>query len=197
MPRDPRVDTYIERAAEFARPILTHIRERVDAALPEAEETLKWGAPAFTLNGKILLGMAAFKQHAALNFWRGQELRGSEAKADGMGQFGRLTSLADLPDDAELDSLFREAADLSRTAPAPRQPKPVRAEPEMHPAFAEALAATPAAADFFARSAPSCRREYLEWIADAKRDETRAKRIAKAVEQLAEGKKLNWKYEKC
>ena len=194
---DPRVDAYIERAPEFARPILQHIRKRVAAVVPEAAETLKWSAPCFTLDGRILLGMAAFKAHAALSFWRGQELRGAEAKPGGMGQFGRLTSLADLPDDEELNRLIREAAELSRTARAPRQPKPARAEPEMHTAFAEALAAVPTAADFFDRSSPSCRREYLEWIAEAKRDDTRAKRIAKAVEQLAEGKKLNWKYERC
>ncbi len=99
MTRDPRVDSYIARAQPFARPILDHVRTRVHAVVPEAEETLKWSAPAFMLGGKILLMMAAFKAHAALNFWRGQELRGEAAKADAMGQFGKLTSIDDLPAD--------------------------------------------------------------------------------------------------
>src|SRR4029450_11279039 len=106
--RDPRVDAYIARAQPFAQPILEHVRERVHAVVPEAEETTKWSMPAFTLRGKILLTLAAFKAHAALNFWRGQELRGEQANADAMGQFGRLTSVKDLPPDKELDALIRK-----------------------------------------------------------------------------------------
>ena len=97
MSRDARVDAYIEKVAPFARPILEHVRQRVHAAVPSAEETLKWSAPAFTAGGKILLMMAAFKAHAAVNFWRGQELRGEATKSDAMGQFGKLQSIADLP----------------------------------------------------------------------------------------------------
>lgn len=198
MNRDPRIDAYIARAAPFAQPILKKVRERIHAAAPEAEETMKWSAPGFTVDGKILLMMAAFKQHAALNFWRGQELGDGQPKAGAMGQFGRLTSVEDLPSDKELDALIREAAALAKTAPAPRKtkhaPKPA---PEMHPEFAAALAKAPkakAALDSFSMSA---QREYLEWIAEAKRDETRQKRIADAVEWLREGKKRNWRYETC
>jgi uncharacterized protein YdeI (YjbR/CyaY-like superfamily) len=196
--RDPRIDAYVERAAPFAQPILEHIRERVQAVLPDAEETLKWSMPAFVLGGKIVLTMAAFKAHAALNLWRGQELRGDAAKSDGMGQFGKLTSLGDLPPDKELDALIRRAAELSRSAPAPRktkhEPKPAA---EIHPEFAAALDSNPAAKAALEAFPPSCRREYVDWIAEAKRDETRAKRIATALEWLSEGKKRNWKYEKC
>jgi uncharacterized protein YdeI (YjbR/CyaY-like superfamily) len=196
--RDPRIDAYVERAAPFAQPILEHIRERVQAVLPDAEETLKWSMPAFGLGGKIVLTMAAFKAHAALNLWRGQELRGDAAKSDGMGQFGKLTSLGDLPPDKELDALIRRAAELSRSAPAPRktkhEPKPAA---EIHPEFAAALDSNPAAKAALEAFPPSCRREYVDWIAEAKRDETRAKRIATALEWLSEGKKRNWKYEKC
>src|SRR5213075_2374254 len=103
--RDPRVDAYIARAQPFARPILQHVRERVHAAVPDVEEAMKWSAPGFTLSGKILLIMAAFKQHAALNFWRGQEIGDGGPKAGAMGQFGRLTSINDLPPDKELDAL--------------------------------------------------------------------------------------------
>ena len=198
MNRDPRVDAYIAGAQPFARPILEHIRGRVRALLPDAEETTKWSAPAYTLDGKILLGMAAFKAHAALNFWRGQELRGATANADAMGQFGKLTSLEDLPADHELDALITRAAQLASSPPAPRKPKHApKPPPEMHADFAKALDAAPAARRTFDDFPPSCRREYVEWIAEAKRDETRNKRIAEAIGWLTEGKRRHWKYQDC
>lgn len=151
--------------------------------------------PSFTLNGKILLGMAAFKAHASVGFWRGGEL-GLERSSDAMGQLGRLTSVEDLP--ANLDELIRQAAELARTSPAPRKPKPApRAMPQMHPDFAAALAKAPKAKAALEGFPPSARRDYLEWIAEAKQESTRAKRIATAVEWLGEGKRRNWKYEKC
>jgi uncharacterized protein YdeI (YjbR/CyaY-like superfamily) len=195
---DPRIDAYITRAAPFARPILTHVRERVHAAAPEAEETMKWSAPSFTVEGRILLMMAAFKAHAALNFWRGQELGDGSPKAGAMGQFGKLTSVDDLPSDNELDSLIREAAALAKTAPVPRktkhQPKPPA---QMHPDFAKALNANPKAQAVLDGFSPSAQRDYLEWISEAKQEATRAKRIATAVEWLTEGKKRHWKYQNC
>jgi len=198
MKRDPRVDAYIERAQPFARPILAHVRERVHAVCPDAAETLKWSSPSFTLDGKILLMMAAFKAHAALNLWRGQELRGAEASADGMGQFGKLTSLADLPPGDELDAVIRKAAELARTAPAPRKPKHApRPAPQLHPDFAAALAKAPKARSALDSFPPSAQRDYLDWIAEAKQDWTRQKRIATAIEWLSEGKRKNWKYERC
>ena len=198
MSRDPRIDAYIAKAPAFAQPILNHIRERVHAAVPDAEETLKWSAPAFTLDGKILVIMASFKAYAALNFWRGQELRGSAARRDAMGQFGRLTSLDDLPPNKELDALIAEAAQLSKSAPAPRKPKHApKPPPALHPEFAAALAKAPKAKATLDAFPPSCRREYLEWISEAKRDETRAKRIGEAIQWLGEGKRRNWKYENC
>jgi len=121
MSRDERIDAYITKAPPFARPILEKVRERVHATVPGVEEAMKWSAPGFTLDGKILLMMAAFKAHAAVNFWRGQEIGDGQQKAGAMGQFGRLTSADDLPPDAELDSLIREAAALAKTAPAPRK----------------------------------------------------------------------------
>ena len=198
MNHDPRVDAYIAAAQPFARPILEHVRERVHAVVPEVVETLKWSAPSFTFGGKILLMMAAFKAHAALNFWRGQELRGEAAAADAMGQFGKLKSVGDLPPDKELDGLIRKAAELTKSAPAPRKakhaPKP---PPELHPEFAAALAAAPKAKAALDGFPPGARRDYLEWIADAKQPATRAKRIATAIEWLSEGKRRHWKYENC
>jgi uncharacterized protein YdeI (YjbR/CyaY-like superfamily) len=195
---DPRIDAYIAKAPAFARPVLEHVRARVHAAAPEAEETMKWSAPAYTVDGKILLITAAFKEHAAINFWRGQELRGAEASLDAMGQFGKLTSVTDLPDDKEFDALIRHAAELAKTAPAPRQVKHEPAPPaELHPEFARALAANPKAKAALNGFPPSARREYLDWVAEAKQDKTRAKRIANAVEWLSEGKRRHWKYENC
>ena len=195
---DPRIDAYIAKARPFARPILEQIRERVRATVPDVEETLKWGTPAFLAEGKILLIMAGFKAHATLNFWRGQELRGAEANADGMGQFGKLTSIADLPPDRDLDALIRQAAELARTAPAPRKPKhEPKDTPEIHPEFASALAATPKAKAVLDGFPPSAQRDYLEWISDAKQDATRKKRIDTAIEWLSEGKRRHWKYENC
>lgn len=198
MSTDPRIDAYITKAAPFARPILSHVRARVHAAAPEAQETMKWSAPSFTVDGRILLMMAAFKAHAALNFWRGQELGDGSSKAGAMGQFGKLTSVKDLPSDKELDALIREAAVLARTAPAPRktkhQPKP---PPEMHPDFAKALKANPSAKAVLDGFSVSAQRDYLEWISEAKQEATRARRIATAVEWLAEGKKRHWKYQNC
>ena len=198
MSRDPRIDSYIAKAQPFAQAILTHVRERVHASLPDIEETIKWSMPCYTLDGKIVLITAAFKAHAALNFWRGQELRGAQADADAMGQFGKLKSVAELPSDKDLDRLILEAAELSKSAPAPRKTKhQPKAAPPMHPEFAAALSNAPkakAALDSFPASA---QRDYLEWITEAKQDATRAKRIATAVEWLSEGKRRNWKYESC
>lgn len=198
MSREPRVDAYIANAQPFARPILNKVRERVHAVVPEVEEAMKWNAPGFTLNGRILLMMAAFKAHAALNFWRGKELGDGQPKAGAMGQFGRLMSIDDLPEDLELDSLIREAAALTATPATPRKatetPKPI---PQMPPEFRSALDKAPKAKTTFENFPPSSRREYLEWVSEAKQDATRAKRIATAVEWLSEGKRRNWKYENC
>lgn len=197
MTTDPRIDAYIAKAAPFAQPILKHVRARVHAVAPEAEETLKWSMPSFTIGGKILMGMAAFKAHATVGFWRGEEL-GVETSKDAMGQLGKLTSLDDLPPDEELDAMIRKGVQLARTAPAPRktkhEPKPA---PEMHPDFAEALAANARAKAVLDGFPPSAQRDYLEWISEAKQDATRVKRIATAIEWLSDGKRRHWKYQNC
>jgi uncharacterized protein YdeI (YjbR/CyaY-like superfamily) len=196
--RDPRIDAYVAKAQPFAQSILEHVRTRVHAVLPDVEETVKWSMPAYTLGGKIVLITAAFKAHLALNFWRGQELRGDGANADAMGQFGKIKSLADLPPDKEFDRLIREAADLAKCAPAPRKtkhaPKPA---PGLHPEFAAALAKAPQAKAVLDSFPPSAQRDYFEWIAEAKQDATRQKRIATAIEWLGEGKRRHWKYQNC
>jgi len=194
---DPRIDSYIAKAAPFARPILEHVRERVHAAAPEAEETMKWSSPAFTVDGKILLGMSAFKAHAAVGFWRAMEM-GVEVSKEAMGQFGKLTSVSDLPPDAEFDSMIRQGVELAKKAPAPRkvkhEPKPPAA---LHPEFASALKANPKAKEVLDAFPPSAQREYLDWISEAKQDATRSKRIDDAIEWLSEGKRRHWRYENC
>ena len=195
MKSDPRIDAYIARAQPFAQPILKHVRERIHAVVPNIEETMKWSHPTYCRTGKIVLGMASFKAHAALNFWRGQEL-GFEVKQGAMGQLGKLTSLHDLPGD--LDDMIARAADLSASAPASRklkhEPKPA---PTLHPEFAAALAKAPKAQAALDTLPPSARREYLEWVGEAKQESTRQKRIADAVQWLSEGKRRHWKYENC
>ena len=197
MSNDPRIDAYIAKAAPFARPILEHVRERVHAAAPEAEETMKWSSPAFTVDGKILLGMSAFKAHAAVGFWRAMEM-GVEVSKEAMGQFGKLTSVSDLPPDAEFDSMIRQGVELAKKVPAPRkvkhEPKPPAA---LHPEFASALKANPKAKEVLDAFPPSAQREYLDWISEAKQDATRSKRIDDAIEWLSEGKRRHWRYENC
>lgn len=198
MSREGRVDAYIAKAPPFAQPILEKIRERVHAAVPRVQEAMKWSAPGFTLDGRILLIMASFKGHAALNFWRGQEIGDGSPKTGAMGQFGKLTSVNDLPPDEELDALIREAAELSKKAAQPRKSKhaPKRA-PELHPEFAAALAKAPKAKDVLEGFPPSAQRDYFEWISEAKQDATRQKRIATAIEWLSEGRRRHWKYQNC
>ena len=198
MSRDPRIDAYIAKAQPFARPILEKVRNRVHAVVPDVEEAIKWSMPAYTLGGKIVLITAAFKAHTALNFWRGQELRGEAANANAMGQFGKIGSVDDLPPDAELDRLISEVAELAKAAPAPRKakhdPKPA---PGLHPEFAAALAKAPRAKAVLDGFPPSAQRDYFEWISEARQDATRQKRIATAVEWLGEGKRRHWKYQNC
>jgi len=196
--REPKIDAYIAKAQPFARPILDKVRERVHAAIPDVEEAMKWSMPAYLVGGKIVVITSSFKAHAALNFWRGQEIGDGQPKAGAMGQFGRLTSAADLPSDVELDRLIREAASLAKTAPLPRKPKHApKPAPVLHPDFATALTKAPKAKATLDGFSPSAQREYLEWIAEAKQDATRQKRIADAVQWLSEGKRRHWKYKNC
>jgi uncharacterized protein YdeI (YjbR/CyaY-like superfamily) len=194
---DPRIDEYIAKAQPFAQEILTHVRNRVHAVLPDVQEDIKWRMPAYLVGGKLVLITAAFKEHTALNFWRGQELESRHDTVGAMGQFGKIKSLEELPSDAELDRLIRDAAELAEAGPSPRKPKhEPRPAVEIHPEFAAALEAAPTAKATFESFPPGQRREYADWIAEAKQDATRQKRIATAVEWIGEGKRRNWKYEK-
>ena len=197
MERDPRIDDKIAKAAPFARPILEHLRDLVHKAIPEVGEAIKWGMPHFTYKGKNIAGMASFKAHCAFMI-HGE---GRQGEGEGMGSFGKIVSLADLPPEADLIEKLRAAqARIDDARTAQRKPMAVKARTprtiEMQEDLSAALAADPAAAQYWDGLAPSHRYEYLEWITEAKRPETRAKRIGQALEWLAEGKRRNWKYER-
>lgn len=194
MGKDPRVDEYIEKAADFARPILTHLREIAHRALPEAEEAIKWGMPHYLVKGKNVAGMAAFKAHCTF------VIHGDGRQGDAMGQFGRIAAIGDLPPESELIEKLQaaEARVLERgTALKRAAPCVPKAEIPMPDDFAAALAASPAAQGHYDAFSPSQQREYLEWITEAKAEATRTKRMAQAVEWISEGKRRNWKYERC
>lgn len=196
--RDARVDAYIAKSAGFARPILEHLREVVHEACPEAEETLKWGMPHFVHEG-ILCHMASFRAHCAFGFYKSALLFDDTPKQkEAMGNMGRITSVADLPSRKALVRLVKAARRLNvEGIPAPRArtaPKP----PVEPPAdLLAALASNAKARATFEGFPPSHRREYVEWIAEAKQEATRQRRLAQAIEWMAEGKSRNWKYERC
>ena len=195
--RDPRVDAYIEKSAEFARPILTHLRALVHEACPQAEETLKWGMPTFMHHG-ILCGVGAFKQHCTFGFWKHKLVVGAGRYDDAMGQFGRIAKLGDLPPKKELVGYIRKAARLNEAGVSvERRRAAPRPAPKTPPDLAAGLKRNRKAAAAYEAFSPSAKREYVDWLTEAKREETRAKRLAQAIEWIAEGKQRNWKYMNC
>lgn len=197
---DPRIEAYIAKAAPFAQPILTYVRALVHRVLPEVEEGIKWGMPAFMLGGKNVAGLAAFKAHCAVMIHGEGRLGAKDSKSEGMGGYGKVIALSDLPSDAVLEQALQEAAQrlaATGTALKPKAKKPPKAEISIPEDFAAALDGAPQAKATLESFAPGQRREYLEWIIGAKQAATRERRITQAVEWLAEGKKRNWKYERC
>lgn len=191
--RDQRIDEYIANAGDFAKPILTFLRETVHEVCPDCEETLKWSSPTFMYHG-MLCGFAAFKEHATFGFWKHELLLG-ERRGDAMGSFGRLTSVKDLPSKRALAALIKKAMALNeqgvtlpRTKTAPRPSIPMPSDLEV------ALGKNRKARAAFENFSPSHKREYLEWITEAKSPTTRSRRVETAVEWMSEGKPRNWKY---
>ncbi|PYU00696.1 MAG: hypothetical protein DMG34_19160 [Acidobacteria bacterium] len=202
---DPRVDLYIEKAAPFAQPVLTHLRNLVHQACPRATESVKWGMPFFLQQGIVLCHMAAFKQHCAFGFW-GPEMKkvlatGGLVSSKAMGSLGRITGLRDLPADRLLLRYMSQAAEFvesgQRKKSIDRKPKAAKPHLRVPVELSAALKKNKLAAKAFERFSPSCRREYVEWIWAAKRQETKERRVAQAVEWIAQGKSRNWKYENC
>lgn len=199
---DKRIDAYIDKSPDFAKPILEHLRAVVHEACPEVEETMKWSFPHFMYQG-MLCSMASFKQHCSFGFWKAKqmaELSGNPGTA--MGDFGRITQLKDLPAKTVLKRLVKQAMAINEAPPVKSiaTAKPKRAaRPELLPpeAFLKVLAKNKKARTTFDNFSPSHRREYVEWILEAKREETTKKRIDASIEMLAEGKSRNWKYAKA
>jgi uncharacterized protein YdeI (YjbR/CyaY-like superfamily) len=194
--KNPLVDAYVNRSAEFARPILNRIRSIVHRGCPEVEEELKWGFPHFMHKG-MLCSMASFKAHCAFGFWKGRLVLGNSGKsAEAMGQFGRLTSVSDLPAQKTLLAFVKKAKELNdagvkaRPAKIPREKKPLVVPADLR----AALAKNRKAGATFQNFSPSHKREYVDWITEAKTPETRGKRLGTAIDWMAEGKTRNWKY---
>jgi len=201
--RSAAVDAYIAKAGDFAQPILRHLREVVHEGAPGVVEEMKWSRPFFVYKSVILANISAFKEHCSFGLW-GPEvtavLRGEgAAQANGMGTFGKITSMDELPSRKKLVEYVKlgvKAIDTGERTKAWSRPKVAKREAVVPEALTAALRKNKAAATKFEAMTPGCKREYCEWIADAKRDETREKRVATAVEWIVEGKARNWKYEK-
>jgi uncharacterized protein YdeI (YjbR/CyaY-like superfamily) len=202
------VDAYIAKARPFAQPILNHLRTLIHKACPDVEEEIKWSRPFFLHRGTILCNVSAFKEHCSFGFW-GAEIgkllhQDGVIQEGGMGSLGRIASLKELPSDKQLLGYLRQAAAFIESGQGEtwvaaqrrvvKAPKPAL---EVPPDFTAALRRDRKAAAAYAAFSPSCQREYVEWIAGAKRPETRDRRIAQAVEWIASGKQRNWKYQEC
>jgi uncharacterized protein YdeI (YjbR/CyaY-like superfamily) len=196
---DKRIDAYIEKSAEFAQPVMVHLRELIHKACPEVTETLKWSMPSFEYKG-LLCGFAAFKQHCTFGFWK-QSLMETDAfpkNKTAMGSFGRITSLKDLPSDKVMLGLIHQAMELNEKGiKVPKKPTPAKKELVVPDILTKALSKNKAAKTTFESFPYSCKKEYVEWITEAKTEPTRDKRLATTIEWLAEGKRRNWKYENC
>jgi uncharacterized protein YdeI (YjbR/CyaY-like superfamily) len=198
MKTDARIDAYISKSAEFAQPILAHIRKVTHAACPEVEETMKWSFPHFLYKG-MLCSMAAFKEHCSLGFWKGDLIFGKEGSGEAMGHFGRITTLSDLPSEKKLAGYIKKAMHLNEQGvKVPARAKNKERAPLVVPAdLTAALSKSKKAQVTFDAFSYSHKKEYVEWITEAKRPETRAERIKTTAKWLSEGKSRNWKYENC
>lgn len=201
--KDKRIDAYLAKSADFAKPVLTHLRKHIHKTCPEVEETIKWGMPAFEYKGPFM-GFAAFKKHCSVFFWKAalmkdsRILMGKETKSS-MGNLGKISSIEDLPRDSILVRWIKEAMKLNDEGVKfnrADKPKHKRAEYKMPAEFQKELNKNKKAKSVFESFAPSHKREYLEWICEARTDVTRDKRIGTAIEWLSEGKSRNWKYQK-
>ncbi len=201
--KDPRVDNYIAKSADFAKPILSHIRKLVHQGCPDVEETMKWSMPFFMYKG-MFCHMAAFNSHCSLGFWKSKLITGQggppkDEDKGGMGQFGKISSLNDLPNDRKMLAYIKEAKRLNDegiqkpSKPKPKEPRELAVPAEL----ASALKKNKKALATFEGFSYSHKKEYVEWITEAKREETRAQRLATTVAWLTEGKPRHWKYANC
>ena len=201
---DIRIDNYIAQSAPFAQPILTHLRELIHKTCSDVEETMKWSFPHFSYRGQILCSMASFKQHCAFSFWKAalmkdQQLIETAQSEVAMGHLGRIESIKDLPSNKVLSAYIKEAMALNEQGIKVPKPKKEIKEKEEQPApedLQTMLNKNKAAKHTFDNFSYSCRKEYIDWIIEAKTEATRNKRLQQAVEWMAEGKIRHWKYAK-
>ncbi len=202
MPKtEPKIDAYIEKAQPFAKPILEYIRETVHEYCPDVEEAMKWSFPNFLYKNRILCSMSAFKAHCAFGFWLESEMKTmkeitKDREKNSMFNLGKITKIEDLPSKAQLKACIKEAMELTDMGVTLKKSTPSKTETEIPEAFQASLNANEKAKEIFQKSSPSFRKEYNMWIADAKTEATRNKRIQQAIEWILEGKGRNWKYEK-
>lgn len=198
--KDPRIDLYISKSADFAKPVLNHIRELVHKTCPNVKETIKWGFPHFVYKEEILCSMAAFKEHCAFGFWKASLMKDhslmENAKSESaMGHYGKIKSPKDLPPDKKIISHIKEAMKLNELGIKPKKKiNTISKDLKIPNEFLSLLLKNRRAKTFFDNFPPSHKREYIQWITEAKREETKMKRIKQAVEWIAEGKHRNWKY---
>lgn len=196
-----QIDTYIEKSQDFAKPILTYIRETVHEFCPDAEETMKWSFPHFIYNGKNLCAMASFKQHCTFGFWLEKEMKTMQEitqniEKTSMFSLGKITKIEDLPSKPQLKKAIKEAMELTDMGVTLKKAAPSKTEVEIPDYFQSALSENNKALQIFEKASPSFRKEYITWITEAKTEATRNKRMEQALEWIAEGKGRNWKYEK-
>ncbi|MEO5984627.1 MAG: YdeI/OmpD-associated family protein [Ferruginibacter sp.] len=201
MSKDEKIDAYIQKSADFAKPILNHIRILIHQACPDAEEKIKWSMPHFDYKGSFC-HMASFKGHCAFGFWKAALMKDAGTlksnQGEAMGHLGRITSLKDLPSDKILKGYIKEAMRLNDEGVKlpPRKKETELKEIIVPEYFTTELSKNKAARQTFEAFSPSHKREYITWITEAKSEETRNRRIATALENMTEGKNLNWKYQK-
>ena len=198
MKKDRRIDTYIEKSADFAKPILIHLRKLVHTACPDVEEVMKWGMPFFDYKGPFC-NMAAFKEHAVFGFWKQSLMKDPHKMLDreAMGSLGRITKLSDLPADNILLSYLEEAMKINEEGLKVMNKKPGGKKALDVPSyFMNELKKNKKARETFENFSYTNKKEYVEWITTAKTDETRDERMKTAVEWMAEGKIRHWKYMK-
>jgi len=199
---DTRLELYISKSAPFAQEILWHLTELVHEVCPDAEETMKWSFPCFMYKGSILCNIAAFKKHCAFGFWLESKMKDpkkilSRGKAkNGMGSLGKLTGIKDLPSDKILKDYIKEAMKLIEAGEKlSKKPDDKEKKTLVIPDyFKKALSKNKNALHTFENFSHANKKEYIVWITEAKRDETRIKRLETAIEWMAEGKIRNWKY---
>ncbi|UOE41061.1 YdeI/OmpD-associated family protein [Chryseobacterium suipulveris] len=199
---DSRIDAYIEKSADFAKPILNYLRALIHETCPEVKEDWKWSFPNFMYRDKILCSMAVFKNHCAFGFWLEKEMKTmkeitKDIEKNSMFNLGKLTKIEDLPSKKQLKAAIKEAMELTEMGVTIKKAAPAKKEIETPDYFSKALNSNKQAKQFFDNASPSFRKEYILWITDAKTEVTRNKRLEQAIEWIAEGKGRNWKYEKC